>query len=426
MTTAEALISKVADRPGKELMVAKTKPSWPRVTGPLAQYAEGFRAELDRLGYKPLTAANHLRLVAHLSRWLATQGLDTTALTHSTVESYFATRRSAGYTADRTARTLARLLDYLRQAGAAPLPVATVPASATEQLLTRYWNYLKVERGLAATTADLNVRLVRPFLVGHAGERDGNLALGELTAGHVATFVVDQARHRPRSVKRIVSALRSILGFLYVEGSINQPLAEAVPSPPGWALTGLPKALSESQVAALLASCNPGTATGRRDLAVLTLLSRLGLRAGEVAALGLDDIDWRRGELVVRGKANRVARLPLPGDVGARIVAYLRDGRPATATGRTVFVGAQAPHRALSSTPVTTVVANAGRRAGLGTIGAHRLRHSAATAMLRAGGSLREIGDVLRHRRALTTAIYAKLDLDALRSLARPWPGEAR
>jgi integrase/recombinase XerD len=140
----------------------------------------------------------------------------------------------------------------------------------------------------------------------------------------------------------------------------------------------------------------------------------------------LEDIDWRRGELVIRGKGNRLARLPLPGDVGGRIVDYLRDGRLSTTESRTVFVGAQAPYRALSSTGITTVVAVAGRRAGLGTIGAHRLRHSAATAMLRAGGSLREIGDVLRHRRALTTALYAKVDLDALRTLARPWPAEPR
>lgn len=176
----------------------------------------------------------------------------------------------------------------------------------------------------------------------------------------------------------------------------------------------------------MLGSCDSATATGRRDLAILTMLARLGLRAGEVAALALDDIDWRRGELVVRGKGNRIARLPLPGDVGERIVHYLCDGRSMRAEGRTVFVGAQAPHRALSSPGVTTVVANAGRRAGLGTIGAHRLRHSAATAMLRTGGSLREIGEVLRHRRAMTTAIYAKLNLEALRTLARPWPGESR
>jgi integrase/recombinase XerD len=406
--------------------MASTKPSWPRVIGPLAEHAEGFCAELSRLGYTPLTAAAHMRLVAHLSRWLAAGGVDASALTSSTVEAYFVERRSAGYANERTARSLDPLLDYLRRVSAAPVAVVEIPTSATEQLLARYRAYLTVERGLAAATANLNVRLVRPFLLEHAGEEEGRVELAELTARDVAAFVVEQSATRSGSIKRTVTALRSLLGFLYVEGSIERPLAGAVPSPPGWTLTGLAKALSEEQVAALRASCDRQTATGRRDLAILTVLARLGLRAGEVAALSLDDIDWRRGELVVRGKGNRVARLPLPGDVGERIVDYLGDGRPATAEGRTVFVRAQAPHRALSSSGVTTVVATAGRRAGLGTIGAHRLRHSAATAMLRAGASLREIGDVLRHRRAMTTAVYAKLDLDALRTLARPWPGEVR
>jgi len=405
--------------------MAKTKPSWPLVTGPLAPHAAGFRAELSRLGYTPLTAAAHLRLVAHLSRWLTTEGLDASGLTSSTVETYFVERRLAGYVNERTVGALGPLLGYLRRVGAAPVPAAKIPASAIEQLLARYSAYLTVERGLAATTVDLNVRMVRPFLLEHASTRGGGVELKGLTARDVAAFVVEQSAQRPRSIKRIVTALRSLLGFLYVEGSIDRPLARAVPSPPGWTLTGLPKALSESQVAALLASCDRDTATGRRDLAILTMLARLGLRAGEVAALSLDDIDWRRGEFVVRGKANRISRLPLPCDVGDRVVDYLRDGRPSTVGGRTVFVGAQAPHRRLTSTGVTTVVAAAGRRAGLGVVGAHRLRHSAATAMLRAGGSLREIGDVLRQRRAMTTAIYAKLDLEALRTLARPWPAEA-
>jgi integrase/recombinase XerD len=198
-----------------------------------------------------------------------------------------------------------------------------------------------------------------------------------------------------------------------------------VPSPAGWTLIGLPKGLDKAQVAALLASCDRSTATGCRDFAILTLLVRLGLRAGEVATLGLDDVDWRHGGLTVRGKGHRQDRLPLPADVGQAIVDYLHRARPGAAQGRTVFVRAQAPYRALTSHGVTTVVLIAGRRAGLGPVAAHRLRHSAATAMLHAGGSLAEIGQVLRHRRALTTALYAKVDAPGLRMLARPWPGDA-
>jgi integrase/recombinase XerD len=313
---------------------------------------------------------------------------------------------------------------YLRGLGVAPQESPVTPTGPVEVLLARYRDYLLVERGLAATTAELNVRLARPFLTGRV-RADGELDLAGLAAGEVATFVLAQSRQRPRSVKRIVTVVRSVLGFLYVAGLIERPMAEAVPSPAGWTLTGLPKGLDSDQVAAMLASCDRGTPTGCRDFAILTLLVRLGLRAGEVAALAFDDIDWRHGELTVRGKGNRHDRLPLPADVGQAIVDYVQRARPDTAQGRTVFVRAQAPYRALTSNGVTTVVLIAGRRAGIGPISAHRLRHTAATAMLHAGGSLAEIGQVLRHRRMLTTAVYAKVDTARLRMLARPWPGDA-
>jgi integrase/recombinase XerD len=406
-------------------MTAMTNPSWARVRGPLAPYVDGLRAELERLDYTPLTAAAHVRLMAHLSRWLARHGLEASGLTPATVDAYFAERRAAGYVGHVTGRALQPLLGYLQRLGVVPPPAPVAPASPKERLLAQYWDYLATERGLTETTAALNVRMVRPFLADRARMRQGRLDLEHLTAGEVAAFVVAQGRQRPKSVKRTVTALRSLLGFLHVEGIVDQPLATAVPSVAGWTQTALPKALDAEQVAALLACCDEHTATGRRDLAILTLLVRLGLRAGEVAALSLDDIDWRRGEITVRGKGNRHDRLPLPADVGERIVAYLRDGRPESTRDRAVFVRAQAPYRALTSNAVTTVVVAAGRRAGLGVIGAHRLRHSAATAMLRSGGSLTEIGQTLRHVRPLTTAIYAKVDIEALRQLGRPWPGEA-
>jgi len=389
--------------------MAKTKPCWAEVTGPLAEYAPGFRDELFRLGYTPLTAACQLRLAAHLSRWMTAGGLSARDLDLPAAERYFAARRSAGYANERTVEALGPLLGYLRGLGAAPLPLAE-PATETSLLLDRFAAWLASERGLAPTTVALNVRLARPFLQQRALGHDGQLGLDQLTAGEVRAFVLDQARRQSRSAKRMVTALRSLLRFLHVDGILAVSLAGAVPSPAGHALSGLPRALEPRQVQAMLASCDPATATGRRDRAVLLLLSRMGLRAGEVAGLGLDDIGWRRGEITVRGKGGRRDRLPLPSDVGAAIVAYLR---------------AQAPREALSYTGITTIVAEAAIRAGIpGPVHAHRLRHSAATAMLRGGGSLTEIGQVLRHARPATTAIYAKVDIGALRLLGRPWPGQ--
>ncbi len=400
-------------------------PGWARVEGPLAPYVDGFRSELARLGYTPLSSAVQVRLMAQLSNRLAGQGLPVSGLTPEQMEAFFAARRAAGYFNSLTSRSLRVLLAYLRGLGVAPPCTPAVAVTPVEVLLARYRDYLEGERGLAATTVELNVRLVRPFLTERAQARcEGSLGLEHLSVGEVAAFVVAQFHTRPGSVQRMVTALRSLLGFLHVDGVIAAPVAAAVPLVAARRASGIPTGLAADQVAAMMASCDRGTATGRRDFAILALLVRLGLRAGEVAGLGLDDIDWRRGQITVRGKGNRHDTLPLPADVGAAIVDYLQHARPQHALGRTVFVRAQAPCEALTYLGVTTAVAAAGRRAGLGRVHAHRLRHSAATAMLAAGGSLQEIGQVLRHRRPLTTAVYAKVDTQVLAQLARPWPGD--
>jgi integrase/recombinase XerD len=294
--------------------------------------------------------------------------------------------------------------------------------TASGLLLARFEEYLTVERGLTADTVEGYVHAVRPFLAQIGG--DGELDLGGLTAADVTAFVVARCPGQSRgAAKMTVTALRSLLGFLHVEGLIGRSLVGAVPSAAGWRLSGLPRALEPDQVRRLLASCDRGAGSGRRDFAILILLVRLGLRAGEVAGVQLDDVDWRAGELVVVGKGRRAERLPLPVDVGQAIATYLADGRPATAQDRCLFVRVKAPHRGLTTGGVTQVVVSAAKRADLGQIHAHRLRHTAATDLLRAGAPLSEIGQVLRHRTALTTAIYAKVDRERLRELARSWPG---
>jgi site-specific recombinase XerD len=345
------------------------------------------------------------------------------ALTDDVVERFLAERRAAGHRDYVTARATAPLLRYLRGLGVAPPsggPRAAV--TPTEVLLERFGEYLAVERGVTAETVGGYVHAVRPFLAefGH----DGELDLRGLNAAQVTGFVVARCPRQTRGAARMtVTALRSLLAFLHLDGRIERSLVGAVPSAASWRLSDLPRALEPDQVRRLLASCDRATVTGRRDFAILILLVRLGLRAGEVAGLRLNDVDWRAGEVIVVGKGRRAERLPLPVDVGEALAAYLTDGRPATAQDRCVFVRAKAPHHGLTSGGITQVVVSAARRAELGQIHAHRLRHTAATEMLRAGAPLVEIGQVLRHRTPLTTAIYAKVDREQLRELARPWPG---
>jgi site-specific recombinase XerD len=390
------------------------------VRGPLEPHVTGFADELLGQGYTRSSACQHVCFIAHLDRWMQAAGVGLDQLSGPVIERYLAGRRAAGYREYRSLRALAPLLEYLAPLGVLPAP-PEVPLGPVEDLLGRYGDYLLVERGLTAGTVRGYVDCVRPFVVGRM--RGEFLDLAGVTAGDVTGFVLAACSGRAvGSAKLIVCALRSLLRWLHLSGTVPTSLAAAVPSVAGWRLSGLPKGLEPGQLRGLLASCDRRTPTGLRDYAIMLLLSRLGLRAGEVARLGLDDIDWRHGELAVLGKGNRAERLPLPAEVGAAIATYLRRGRPGTAEGRSVFVRVHAPHRALTTGGVTMVVFDAAQRAGLGPMHAHRLRHTAATAMLRAGSPLAEVGQVLRHRSPLTTAIYAKVDRDALAVLARPWP----
>ena len=264
-------------------------------------------------------------------------------------------RRAAGYVNYVTPRALAALLEHLRELGVVP-PAGEPALSEVEVLLGRYRAWLCSERGLAAVTARNYADMVRPFLASRSNAA-GGLDLRALAAGDVLAFVLAECPHRrPGSAKLLVTALRSVLGYLHVEGAIARPLAPVVPSVAGWRLSGLPRGLGAEQVTGLLDSCDLGTAVGVRDFAILKLLVRLGMRRGEVSALALDDIDWRSGEILVRGKGSRRERLPLPVDVGDALAEYLRGARPASAEGRAVFVRVKAPHRALTPGGVSQVV----------------------------------------------------------------------
>jgi len=389
---------------------------FPVVSGPLAPYSAGFALWLASRAYSPSAAAQRLYQFDQLSRWLEREGLAVDELTVEQAERFAADRRAAGRVTWVSPQSLVLPLGYLRELGVVPAPPIDVAHGPLEELLAEYCCYLLVERRLSAhTVRDAYGPAARLFLAGREGP-DG-LGLERLQAADVSLFLARECPKRSVSGARdLVCALRSFLRYLHIAGVIATPLVWAVPSVADLRDRTLPRGLKPAAVTKLLASCDRRTLVGRRDHAILVLLVRLGLRAGEVAAITLGDIDWRGGLLLVRGKGSRQDVLPL----GEAIVSYLR--RRPRCEYRALFVTVNAPRGALAQGTVRWIVRAACDRAGLPRVGAHRLRHTAATEMLRKGASLTEIGQVLRHREQKTTAIYAKVDRRALRALARPWP----
>jgi integrase/recombinase XerD len=386
------------------------------VPGPLAEYADGFCRELAEDGYALTSATRQLELMANMSWWMAGEGLAVGGLTPARVELFVITRRKAGF---RSNVWPDRLVRYLRSVGAAPAPPLS-EVSGIDQLVERYRGYLVGERNMAALTVRNYVRVARSFV--SSVSRAGELDVQRLTAAEINRFVLAQSRSRSAGTMHNVTVmLRSLLRFLHVDGVLAHDLTGAVPAVAPQARP-LPRSLEAGAVERLFASCDHSTVTGRRDYAILLLLARLGLRAGEVAAIELADVDWRAGELVVRGKGDRWERVPVPVDVGEALAEYVQAGRP-RARDRRLFIRVLAPIRGMGRDAVSGVVEAACRRCGLPVIGPHALRHTVAVEVLRRGGSLAEIGELLRQRSEFTTAIYAKVDRAALRELARVWPG---
>lgn len=397
------------------------KASRVRVGRPLASYAVGFREDLFGRGYAVSSAATHLVLMAQLSRWLDGVGLDVGGLTVTRVEEFLCANRALGHRFPRSADGLGPLLAYLRGVGAVP-PRSAPARTASEQLVERFGMYLSRERGLAAGTI-VGYQQAATLLL--AALDDGGRDVGRLTQADVNGFLlVECAGRSVASAKNLVKGLRSLLRFFQVEGITSASLWEAVPAVAGWSGSSVPKGIDAGSVKRLLDSCDRRTTKGRRDFAILMLLTRLGIRAGEVTALELGDVDWRGGEIAVRGKGNRLERLPLPVDVGNALAGYARRGRPRNEH-REFFLRVLAPHRRMTVGAINVVVHAACDRASLPSIGTHRLRHTVASELLRRGAGLAEIGQLLRHRSMATTAIYAKVDAAALSQLARPWPGSA-
>ena len=392
--------------------------------GPLALALQVYAQRLYEDGYATRSGFVQLRLLGCFNRWLDGKGLTSEDVGPTTIERYLRGRAQSGKLRQGDSAALSRLLTILwPDRSGVPAP----PATAVEMALGAFQQYLRQERSLAESTVSNYTPVVRSFL----SERfpEGPVQYQQITAGDIAGFVQRQARLVTTIyASSVVTALRSFLRHLFHRGAIHTDLAACVPTIATWSLSQVPRFLSREQIQSVLDSCDRETVIGKRDYALLLLLARLGLRAGEVAALTLDDFNWEAGLITVNGKGMRVAQMPLPSEVGTALADYLSEGRPQCSS-RSVFIRAKAPLTGFANSgAICALVGKALERAGVESEyrGSHVFRHSLATQMLNHGASLLEIGDLLRHRRPDTTRIYAKVDLVSLRSIALPWPGGNR
>lgn len=395
--------------------------------GPLCPYVEPYIALVAQQGYKPKSVLAQVRLIAALNLLLMRTGRDARDIDPQ-LTARFMRRRLRG----RGARggewsTLRRLTALLRQSGVTARKKSTEPSHPHARVVEPYREYLRTERGLADHTVAAYVRWIGRFLLWRFGV--SGVQVRQLTGRDLTAFIQHQALRASQSeLCHLVAALRSVGRFLHYSGRHSRDLSTAIPTVARWSLAEIPVHLPAEAVERVLTRCRRNTASGRRNYAILLLLARLGMRAGEVLQLELEDLDWENGRVAIRSSKNgRAVWLPLPADAGAAITEYLRRDRPHGAC-RRVFLRVNAPYVGLSSSPVISmIVGKALDRAGVaaGRRGAHVFRHSLATTMLGRGASLPEIGQILRHRSPKSTAIYAKVELEALRTIALPWPGGA-
>ena len=394
--------------------------------GPLGPYIDPYAAEMHGERYSQQTSEKQIRVVADFGRWLSKRGIQAQEITVELVPPYLRARARRQLPTGNEVSALRRLLRLLILKEVIPAPVALV-ATAADQLQGEFRLYLQQERALASTTQSYYLAFVSEFLKERFGA--GPVDLSSLSAADVTGFVRRRAvTIQSRRVQLMTTALRSFLRFARCRGDIDKDLAACVPAVANWKLSTIPRAIPSSQVELVLTSVDRRTAMGRRDYAILLILARLGLRAGEIKTLTLEDLDWQEGLIMVRGKAGRYSQLPLPADVGEAIADYLQHGRPMDSS-RCVFLRTRAPAGGFKGQcGIGSVVKHALARAGVDALrkGAHQFRHGLASQMLRQGASLFEIGELLRHRSPQTTAIYAKVDLVSLATLALPWPGGAQ
>lgn len=394
--------------------------------GALGDRIDSYAELLSQQNYAPSSAYRQLLVTSRFSQWLQRHGIEVHKVDENTLQKFLRPipRKMRYQTGDAAA--LNRLLRLLRQQSLVP-PKSQAALSPRQRVVAEFAHYLIHERRLSQATL-VNYQ---PFVDRFLSEQfnNGKVKLASLRATDVTGFVQRHARRlSPVRAKLLVGALRSFFRHLQQCGEVSANLAACVPTVANWSFAALPRYLPVGAVQRVLQHCDRHTPAGKRNYAILLLLARLGLRACEVVAVNLEDLDWDSGRITVKGKGGASVPLPLPTDVGEALAAYLRSGRPLCSS-RRVFIRDRAPLTGFAnSIAVSTLVMRALKKAGVNSArkGAHVFRHTLATDLLRQGCSLDEIGELLRHQSPNTTAIYAKVDLAALHTLALPWPGGGR